>query len=300
LKLADHLAGKRVRCPKCQQVISVPEAELPVAAAVELPAAEEPRAERDETPDDRPRRRAKKRRQVQPERTAGFYWAVSIFGALLLVVCAALAIGGWMMWRSMNSASVAKPHVADNSLVRPDKDVPQSAKATPPKEKKNPLSYKEVGVLRAFANKEWGFSMVPPKGWQPVRRTENPFLLFLGPKGAFNENCEVAKDENYDGKPIDQLAAEVKQRIPTQLKNWQFGDDQQLKIDGKDAYAIAGSFVVEDMGQSFNIVRLQYFIIRDDRTLYTITFAVLPQSFEKLRDELRKSAESARFEPPQG
>src|SRR5271168_324323 len=83
LKLADHMAGKRVRCPQCQQIISVPSTEepLPIAAVLEDAALPHhvPEAERhSDRLEKNVHGQRRKRRQVPPPRSKGFYWAVGI------------------------------------------------------------------------------------------------------------------------------------------------------------------------------------------------------------------------------
>jgi C4-type Zn-finger protein len=75
LRLRDDLAGKRVKCPKCQGVLTVPAAEEPIEVEPELeveaittePAPRKSRRPvRDEEDEERPRRR--RRRDDDPDR----------------------------------------------------------------------------------------------------------------------------------------------------------------------------------------------------------------------------------------
>jgi predicted Zn finger-like uncharacterized protein len=80
-------AGKRVRCPKCGEPFSVPEAE-PVLeeSVVEIDEDDAPPAEIDEGDDREPVRRGAREHRVQypsSVKTAGIIWIV--FGGLLLV-----------------------------------------------------------------------------------------------------------------------------------------------------------------------------------------------------------------------
>jgi hypothetical protein len=303
LKLADHMAGKRVRCPKCQQVISVPlpEEPLPIAAVLEN-ASQPPDVPEDEDRSDRVQshvhEQRRRRRPLQRPRKAGFYWAVGICVGVLLLVCVTLGLGIWLLMRDLRSSSWATQQSPGASSEPAKGASPKDTKAekVPPAKKANLESRKEVGLFRVFANQGWGFSIVAPKGWQVTRRTSNPFMVFFGPKGEFNQNFEVSKLD-HDGTPIDRIGADVKRQVPRALKDWKFGDEAHLTVDGKDTYAIAGRFVLEESGKSFELVRLQYFFIRDDHTLYVLTFSVLPETYEELRGAFEEAAKSVRFEP---
>jgi hypothetical protein len=92
IKVKDELAGKKIKCPECQAVLTVPEEEEPVAEAREveedLPPA---RKVRDEEPDeadanDEPKRRGKKKKKGKQGSRTMFYVLLG-GGALLLSLC---------------------------------------------------------------------------------------------------------------------------------------------------------------------------------------------------------------------
>jgi hypothetical protein len=304
LKLADNLAGKRVRCPKCQQIVCVPSAaeSLPRAAVLDdasVPADVPEKEGRSDRGESRSQEKPRKRKKLQPPSKVGFSWAVGIFVGILALVCISLGLGIWFLMRDFRGSSVG-PHQPPGVSPEPAKITatkdPKGDEA-PPTKKANLESHKEVGLFRSFPNKGWGFSIVAPKGWQVTRRTSNPFMVFFfGPKADFNQNFEVSKLP-HDGTPIDKVAAEVKRQMPSELKDWKFGDESYLKVDGKDTYAISGRFVLDNGGQSLELVRLRYLFIRDDQTLYMLTFAVFPSTYEEFRGAFDEAAKSVRFEP---
>jgi hypothetical protein len=305
LRLADHLAGKRIRCPKCQHIIAVPGAEelLPTAAVLEDTESPHDELSDEDRPDrtgTKVRSKRTKHRPVQTPRSTGFYVAVGVCVGVLVIVILTLGIGVWLATRDSWTTNVADLQAASDKIEQGKTNIAsQNAKVEPPpKSKMKPVeTWKEPGQFRVYPYKGWGFSIVPPKGWQAERGPKNPFMILWGPQGKFSQHAEIAK-EDHDGTPIDKLGAREKQHLPTLLKDWRFGEESQLKVDGRDTYAITGRAILTNGPESYDLTLMRYYYIRDEQTLYVLTIWVFPETYEKRRGEFEQAAKSVIFESP--
>jgi len=94
MNVKDEAAGKRVRCPACQQLVAVPlpEPEEP-AVAVELPDEDETAGD-----DDALRPRKKKKRRVEKKSNKLLYGILGGAGLLLFCCCPVGGGGAWFFF----------------------------------------------------------------------------------------------------------------------------------------------------------------------------------------------------------
>src|SRR5438067_703406 len=89
-KVADELAGRRVRCPACQSVVAVPSLSAgppPVTAAEEAESVEAPRPKK------------KKRRDVAKKGNKTLLIVGGVAGAALLgFCCLGAGVGAWFLF----------------------------------------------------------------------------------------------------------------------------------------------------------------------------------------------------------
>jgi hypothetical protein len=101
MNVKDEAAGKRVRCPACQQLVNipVPEAEEPIEA-IEIPEEPELLEEDEETP--RPK---KKKKRPREKRSNTLLYSLIGGGALLLFCCCPIGGGGaWYIFFGSNAS----------------------------------------------------------------------------------------------------------------------------------------------------------------------------------------------------
>lgn len=87
MKVKDELAGRRIKCPECGQVLAVPEGAKRVSAVAAAPATSANARDADEQ-DDRPRKKKKKKKKSNK----GLFIGLGVGGVLLAVGAVVLII----------------------------------------------------------------------------------------------------------------------------------------------------------------------------------------------------------------
>jgi hypothetical protein len=152
----DELAGRKVRCPVCQEVLAVPTADEDVAAGPPPRSGQRP-AFRDDDEDEAPPRRRRRKRD-QPKSNAMLFALLG--GGVLLLSCCCLGVsaGGYFLF------------FADKSKGSP------GGAPTPPLEERVKLSLNE---LRDNPVPESGLGKVPFKTYKVSLKAGKTYQIDL-------------------------------------------------------------------------------------------------------------------------
>jgi predicted Zn finger-like uncharacterized protein len=295
-KLADRLAGKRIRCPKCQETFPVPEPEDQQCGPTEVrpvPLGQPPPMatlledeNQDRQPSDRadrsgaPRRRRRRRKASHADNRI-LLLCLGLGAGFFVLITGISGAGLWFYLKTPEIARTLDPKLAPQiQVINEDPFKPR--------------------VLSRYTASGKGFSFVPPAEFM---------ALFGGPGGGFANFHEVPRNpharreepfvpnvnvhmDHHDGTPIENAGGEIMAVMEKQFKNWQMTDEALLTINGKRAYSIASRFEGEVNGQIAEIHLLQYVIIGTKNNVYVLTFAAGQKRFPTLRAGFEKSAHS--------
>jgi hypothetical protein len=302
LKVPDHLAGKRVRCPKCKQEMLVP---LPAATPLP-PPADDSREEFPERPIRSNRRRSGSRRPARAGSNKTLYWVLGFAGGGFVLTVLLCGAGLWVAFNSPTNNP--KPPSAAQVQVRQGRgnfNPPAKNQPIPPVGQQN-IPPREQAASRITV-KEQGFSIVPPNGWARAFDLNGPEILAYVASGEDLTATKLQPFENepnipnfsvevtpHDGTPIEAMSGQLKSGMPLQLQNWRMLDEGFITIDGKKSYRLAMSFFAQANGQAGQVCVVQYIVVHSNK-LYVITYAAGPKRFSNLRGKFEQSALSAQF-----
>jgi hypothetical protein len=166
----------------------------------------------------------------------------------------------------------------------PGKDPPIDKKQNPAPEKKEKSIVRHLGDGRIH-DKEAGFSIVFPQGWQ---RNLNPQGARMGAFGAGKPPLApdlkviVAKHEGGSAKKLAQDTKLVSQIF----KEWKALSETALTIDGKDAYALETQISL----QGVTVKTLTYWIIGSKGSYCQLVFAAEGSVFDRNRKSFEQTA----------
>ena len=144
-------------------------------------------------------------------------------------------------------------------------------------------------------NKDAGFSIVPPKGWEEGKASNDAFLVFQGPKTeGFGTTLNVRFVRFDEPEQLEAVAAGVKAALAKQFKEYKCIDESPVTIDGKKAYSICHQCLIQAKDQDVDTKMLQYLIIGNNKRLYILTFGSAANAFDPLRKTFELSALTSR------
>ena len=134
----------------------------------------------------------------------------------------------------------------------------------------------------------YGFSILPPIGYEGRSPGGSALLLFLGPEdfGYFPNIAVSVKDD--DGTPIEKLGETVKNELKKKRSSYTVVTEGLTLLDGKRAYAITAQYVQG----AYSVQSLQY-LVRSNGRVYTLIFTAHARALGKHKGEFETAAKSA-------
>jgi hypothetical protein len=134
----------------------------------------------------------------------------------------------------------------------------------------------------------YGFSILPPAGYEGRSPGGNALLLFLGPEDfGYSPNIAVSVKDD-DGTPIEKLGETVKNELKKKRSSYTVVTEGLTLLDGKRAYAITAQYVQG----AYNVQSIQY-LVRSNGRVYTLTFTAHARALGKHKGEFETAAKSA-------
>lgn len=137
-------------------------------------------------------------------------------------------------------------------------------------------------------DRENGFSIVPPDGWESRGKITGSLMTSYGPtEGDFTVNFSVntARDR---GEPVEDLPAKFKVMLSRTLPGYSAVEEGVVTLNGRKASYLSGTC----QDGTLQIQKLQYFFRGTNRQIYAISFHAPVESFASHRATFEEVAKS--------
>ena len=268
LKVAEKLEGKRIRCPKCGNLLTVPAPDglEESSAPVSRPTPRNANGLSAETLDshaegDRPQRLKKQLRSRSQQGNRSHFWLLIAGGGTLLLLLGLATIGSFFwFFRGSKTDSAAEKAGTTGTTSR------------------------HVGKDRVYV-KEAGFSVVLPSGWQTkVDPSSSPFLTSDGPNKQGTVPYFNVRFKTNGSSSVDEIAKKMKKELPEIVREWKLIEEGYVTIDGKRAY-----FCLSRSGDRAPMV-LTYYILGNNGKVYNLVWTTEVGVFDQYRTLYEQSA----------
>jgi len=125
----------------------------------------------------------------------------------------------------------------------------------------------------------------PPEGWEAVEGSVLPVHY------SKNTASFMVKQEGFRGATIDEVVQEAKSAFDSAFDNVTYINEENIKVDGKEAKKIVFTCEVSKMQMKFEFV---YLFVGSN--VYAITFGDLADTFDSLTSDYEKILEAISFQ----